>query len=207
MGIQVRARPHANRRRRAHRDQVRANVALGASRADNPELSLLTTQGNAPHRATLSDQHPLPGVVLKHRKLSKLLTTYVRPLGDFKTLSTDGSCTVIRTSLNQTNTGTGRLSSSSPNLQNLPSARQDEDASIVRQAFTARGQCSWRSCLVFSRVTPTGALAFRTDARTVACFTDGHVLIAVDYSQVQHCTRMPAVRCTARSPVHCDLGY
>lgn len=96
--------------------------------------------------------------MLKHRKLSKLLTTYVRPLGGFQTPSADGTCVVIRTSLNQTNTGTGRLSSSSPNLQNLPSARQDEDASIVRQAFTPRGVCTGSYTARFVSHSTTGCV-------------------------------------------------
>ena len=94
-----------------------------------------------------SSQHALPAMVLSHRKVSKLLTTYVRPLKSFAVAdpAIPGRF-IIRTSLNQCNTGTGRLSSSDPNLQNLPTSRQSDDAAHIRKAFVPRGTHAWPYC-------------------------------------------------------------
>ena len=64
----------------------------------------------------LSGMHPFVGVVIEHRELAKLLSTYVDRLPDFISRRTG----LIHTRFNQTVTATGRLSSSNPNLQNIP---------------------------------------------------------------------------------------
>ncbi len=64
----------------------------------------------------LEGKHPFVGLVLEHRELSKLLNTYIKRLPDFVSTN-DG---LLHTSFSQTVTATGRLSSSSPNLQNIP---------------------------------------------------------------------------------------
>lgn len=72
----------------------------------------------------------LPRHLLRHRQISKLKGTYVDALPDLA--GQDGR---VRASFNQTVTATGRLSSSDPNLQNIP-VRRDEGQQI-RQAFIA----------------------------------------------------------------------
>ena len=64
----------------------------------------------------LAVQHPLPEKLLAYRELEKLLNTYVRKLPEYIHPETGR----IHTSFNQSVTATGRLSSSSPNLQNIP---------------------------------------------------------------------------------------
>jgi DNA polymerase-1 len=83
---------------------------------------------------TLAQHHELPALVLKHRTLSKLKSTYADALIDLVHPETGR----IHTSYNQTVTATGRLSSSDPNLQNIP-IRTDEGREIRRAFIPQKG--------------------------------------------------------------------
>jgi DNA polymerase-1 len=78
----------------------------------------------------LSEQHPLPAAILEYRSLSKLKSTYLDTLPGL--VARDGR---IHTTYHQAATATGRLSSSDPNLQNIP-VRTDIGREI-RRAFIA----------------------------------------------------------------------
>ena len=78
---------------------------------------------------TLRDKHPIVEKILQHRALKKLLSTYVEALP--KLINPDTG--YIHTSFNQAVTATGRLSSSNPNLQNIPV--RGEDGREIRRAF------------------------------------------------------------------------
>lgn len=78
----------------------------------------------------LSDMHPLPDLILRHRQLSKLLSTYTVPLPAL--VAADGR---IHSQFNQANTVTGRLSSNNPNLQNIPV--RSTQGQKIRSAFIA----------------------------------------------------------------------
>ena len=80
----------------------------------------------------LAGHHELPALILKHRTLAKLKSTYADALIDLINPETGR----IHTSYNQTVTATGRLSSSNPNLQNIP-IRTDEGREI-RKAFVPK---------------------------------------------------------------------
>lgn len=80
----------------------------------------------------LADKHPVVNDILKFRQYQKLNSTYIegfRPLIDKKT-------GIVHTTFHQTQTSTGRLSSSNPNLQNIP-IREDEGREL-RKIFVAR---------------------------------------------------------------------
>ncbi|UCC14349.1 MAG: DNA polymerase I [Gammaproteobacteria bacterium] len=77
----------------------------------------------------LADQHELPGLILSHRELAKLKSTYTDKLP----LQVDPRTGRVHTSYHQAVAATGRLSSSDPNLQNIP-ARTPQGRRI-RQAF------------------------------------------------------------------------
>jgi DNA polymerase I len=79
----------------------------------------------------LSTVHPIPGLILQHRELSKLKNTYLDPLPTFLNPKTGR----IHTSYSQTLVATGRLSSSDPNMQNIPTGT--EFAQQIRSAFIA----------------------------------------------------------------------
>ena len=76
--------------------------------------------------------HELPKTLLAHRRVTKLKSTYV----DALPLLVNKVTGRVHTSFNQTVTTTGRLSSSDPNLQNIPMRR--EQGREIRQAFVAR---------------------------------------------------------------------
>ena len=77
----------------------------------------------------LAEEYELPGVLLEHRTLSKLKSTYTDKLPG-QISETTGK---VHTSFHQAVTTTGRLSSSDPNLQNIPI--RTEDGRRIRQAF------------------------------------------------------------------------
>jgi DNA polymerase I len=77
----------------------------------------------------LADKHPVIPLILEYRGVSKLLNTYVEALPKLINHSTKN----IHSSFNQTVTATGRLSSSNPNLQNIPI--RDERGRKIRKAF------------------------------------------------------------------------
>ncbi|MGD9330537.1 MAG: DNA polymerase I [Desulfobacterales bacterium] len=81
---------------------------------------------------TLAEHHELPALVLRHRALAKLKSTYADALMDLVHPTTGR----IHTSFNQTVAATGRLSSSDPNLQNIPI--RTEEGREIRKAFVPR---------------------------------------------------------------------
>ncbi len=77
----------------------------------------------------LAETHELPAVILEYRSLHKLKSTYTDALFEYISPKTGR----VHTRLNQTITGTGRLSSSDPNLQNIPV--QSKEGARIRSAF------------------------------------------------------------------------
>lgn len=80
---------------------------------------------------SLSSRHELPKKILAHRELAKLKSTYV----DSILASAEQGTRRIHSSFNQTVTATGRLSSSDPNLQNIPV--RSEEGRKIRRGFVA----------------------------------------------------------------------
>lgn len=84
---------------------------------------------------TIRDKHPIVGAILDQRELKKLISTYITALPTYINPQTGK----IHTTYNQTVTATGRLSSSNPNLQNLPIRSQR--GQLIRQAVIADEGC------------------------------------------------------------------
>ncbi len=83
----------------------------------------------------LSKVHPIPALIKKYRELAKLQSTYLEPLPKEVNPKTGR----IHTTFSQTNVVTGRLSSSNPNLQNIPAS--GEFGNKIRGAFQASPDC------------------------------------------------------------------
>jgi DNA polymerase I len=105
---------------------------------DKLNLQPNARRGKAKARSTavdvleeLSGQHPLPGKIIEYREVAKLKSTYVDSLP--KLIHPDTGR--LHTSFSQTGTATGRLSSSDPNLQNIPI--RTELGRQIRAAFVA----------------------------------------------------------------------
>lgn len=81
----------------------------------------------------LAELHPIAGLILQHRELSKLLSTYIEALPTYINPHTNA----IHTTFSQIATATGRLASSQPNLQNIPTENSPYGLAI-RSAFKAR---------------------------------------------------------------------
>ena len=83
------------------------------------------------HLEEMYELHPIIPAIIRYRKIQKFLTTYIEP---YKVLLKNDD--IIHTIFNQMVTATGRLSSSEPNLQNIP-IRDDEGKSL-RKIFISR---------------------------------------------------------------------
>jgi DNA polymerase-1 len=105
---------------------------------DKLNLQPNARRGKAKARSTAADileelsaQHPLPGKIIEYREIAKLKSTYVDALPKLIHPETGR----LHTSFSQTGTATGRLSSSDPNLQNIPI--RSELGREIRAAFVA----------------------------------------------------------------------
>jgi DNA polymerase-1 len=94
----------------------------------------------------LADKHKLPALLLEYRQLTKLKNTYVDTLPE----SIDKETGMLHASFNQTGTETGRLSSSNPNLQNIPV--KTDIGRKIRQAFIASSRNNYLVSCDYSQI-------------------------------------------------------
>ncbi|MCP9440045.1 MAG: DNA polymerase I [Nitrospira sp.] len=114
----------------------------------------------------LATQHELPAQILNYRSLSKLKSTYVDALPELIHPKTKR----LHTSLNQTVAATGRLSSTDPNLQNIPV--KGEYGLRIREAFIApKGH--HLLCADYSQIEPRILAHLSHDPRLLAVFAKG----------------------------------
>ncbi len=111
--------------------------------------------------------HPIIDMILEYRELAKLQSTYISALPDLVS-KTDGR---IHTSYNQTVAATGRLSSSDPNLQNIP-IRSAGVASEIRRGFVAAPGCTLLS-IDYSQIELRVIAHLSNDTQMVKVFNEG----------------------------------
>jgi len=114
----------------------------------------------------LATEHELPAQILNYRSLSKLKSTYVDALPEL----IHPESKRLHTSLNQTVAATGRLSSTEPNLQNIPV--KGDYGLRIREAFIApKGH--ELLCADYSQIEPRILAHLSQDARLLAVFAKG----------------------------------
>ena len=115
---------------------------------------------------SLRGKHEIVGKILEYRGLKKLLSTYI----DALPLLVNPKTQRIHTSFNQTVTATGRLSSSNPNIQNIPI--RNEDGKEIRKAFIPDDGCEFFSA-DYSQIELRIMAHLSGDPHMVAAFSSG----------------------------------
>ena len=126
---------------------------------------------------TLKGKHEIVADILEHRGLKKLLGTYVDALPKLINPRTGH----IHTSFNQTVTATGRLSSSDPNLQNIPV--RGEDGKEIRRAFVPEPGCLFFSA-DYSQIELRVMAHLSDDANMKEAFREGHDIHAATAAKI-----------------------
>ena len=124
----------------------------------------------------IKDRHEIVGAILEYRALSKLITTYISALPGY--IAQDGK---IHTTYNQTVTATGRLSSSNPNLQNLPI--RSERGRFIREAVIPDQGCLFLSA-DYSQIELRLMAHFSQDEHMLAAFREGQDIHAATAARI-----------------------
>ena len=125
----------------------------------------------------LRHKHEIVGLILDHRGLKKLLGTYIDALPSLINKRTGH----IHTSFNQTITATGRLSSSDPNLQNIPI--RGEDGKEIRKAFVPEPGCLFFSA-DYSQIELRVMAHLSKDENMIRVFREGKDLHAATAANI-----------------------
>ena len=126
----------------------------------------------------LREKHPVVGLVLEHRQLSKLKSTYVDALPGL----VDPATGRVHTSFGQASTATGRLSSSNPNLMNIPV--RTELGQRIRRAFRADRPDHTLFAADYSQIELRVAAHLSEDPQMLAAFAAGHDIHAATAARV-----------------------
>ena len=128
---------------------------------------------------SLRTKHPIVADILDYRGLKKLLGTYVDALPKLINKRTGH----IHTSFNQALTSTGRLSSSDPNLQNIPV--RSEDGKEIRKCFIAEQNCLFFSA-DYSQIELRIMAHLSEDANMIEAFREGFDIHAATAAKIKH---------------------
>lgn len=124
----------------------------------------------------LKEKHAIVGMILEQRELKKLISTYISALPGY--IAADGK---IHTTYNQTVTATGRLSSSNPNLQNLPI--RSERGRFIREAVIPDEGCLFLSA-DYSQIELRLMAHLSQDEHMLAAFRSGQDIHAATAARI-----------------------
>ena len=125
----------------------------------------------------LKSKHPIVGMILEYRELKKLLSTYI----DALPLLINPQTGKIHTTYNQAVTATGRLSSSNPNLQNLPI--RSERGKLIREAVVPDPGCVFLSA-DYSQIELRLMAHFSGDEHMIQAFCEGQDIHAATAAKI-----------------------
>lgn len=126
----------------------------------------------------LKEKHAIVGLILDHRATQKLISTYITALPEY--IAKDGK---IHTTYNQTVTATGRLSSSNPNLQNLPI--RSERGKLIREAVIPDEGCLFLSA-DYSQIELRLLAHMSQDEHLLHAFRSGQDIHAATAARIYH---------------------
>lgn len=126
----------------------------------------------------LVDKHPIVSKILEFRGLKKLLSTYVEALPQLINPTTGK----LHSSFNQTVTATGRLSSTNPNLQNIPI--RDDNGREIRKAFTASDENHLFLSADYSQIELRIMAALSGDVHMLEAFGNGQDIHAATAAKI-----------------------
>ena len=129
--------------------------------------------------AKLRNNNPIVDLILKYRGMKKLISTYLDALPQLINPKTGK----IHTSFNQTVTATGRLSSSNPNLQNIPV--RGDDGKEIRKAFIPENGCEFFSA-DYSQIELRIMAHLSQDQHMLAAFNNNYDVHAATAAKIYH---------------------
>ena len=128
--------------------------------------------------SALADRHPIINKILEYRAVKKLLSTYIEPFPNYVSPVTGK----IHTTFNQALTATGRLSSSKPNLQNIPI--RTERGKEIRKAFVSCRQDGMIVSADYSQIELRIMAHLSCDSHLINAFKNGQDVHAITAAKI-----------------------
>ena len=125
----------------------------------------------------IADRHPIVPLIIRYRTITKLYNTYI--LGFLNLLDSNDK---IHTVFNQTLTSTGRLSSSEPNLQNIPV--RTEEGRMLRKVFVPSNKEGFIVSADYSQIELRLLASFSGDEKLIEAFNNGEDIHARTASEI-----------------------
>lgn len=125
----------------------------------------------------IADKHPIVPLIIRYRTITKLYNTYI--IGFLNLLDSDNK---IHTVFNQTLTSTGRLSSSEPNLQNIPV--RTEEGRTLRKVFVPSHSEGFIVSADYSQIELRLLASFSGDEKLIEAFNNGEDIHARTASEI-----------------------
>lgn len=151
-------------------DELKLDTRVKKSKSGNYSTSEEVLQ-------SIKDKHPVVGLIINYRELKKLISTYITALPTYINPQTGK----IHTTYNQTITATGRLSSSNPNLQNLPI--RSERGQLIRSAVIPDDGCMFLSA-DYSQIELRLMAHFSQDPHLLHAFHSGQDIHAATAAKI-----------------------